>query len=32
VQAAGLHLKDVETRQSSLEEIFVGLVAEEAET
>ncbi|MDG4649517.1 ABC transporter ATP-binding protein [Roseibacterium sp. SDUM158017] len=29
IQAAGLHLRDVETRQSSLEEIFVGLVAEE---
>jgi ABC-2 type transport system ATP-binding protein len=29
IQAAGLHLADVETRQSSLEEIFVGLVAEE---
>ncbi|MGP1355515.1 ABC transporter ATP-binding protein [Roseicyclus sp.] len=29
IQAAGLHLSDVETRQSSLEEIFVGLVAEE---
>jgi ABC-2 type transport system ATP-binding protein len=28
VRAAGLHLADVETRQSSLEEIFVGLVAE----
>ncbi len=28
MQAAGLHLKDVETRQSSLEEIFVGLVAD----
>jgi ABC-2 type transport system ATP-binding protein len=28
VRAAGLHLTDVETRQSSLEEIFVGLVAE----
>jgi hypothetical protein len=28
VQAAGLHLRDVETRQSSLEEIFVGLVAD----
>ena len=29
LQAAGLKLADVETRQSSLEEIFVGLVAEE---
>jgi ABC-2 type transport system ATP-binding protein len=29
VQAAGLKLRDVSTRQSSLEEIFVGLVAEE---
>jgi ABC-2 type transport system ATP-binding protein len=28
IQTAGLHLRDVETRQSSLEEIFVGLVAE----
>jgi ABC-2 type transport system ATP-binding protein len=28
VRAAGLHLADVETRQSSLEDIFVGLVAE----
>ena len=29
VQASGLHLRDVETRTSSLEEIFVGLVTEE---
>jgi ABC-2 type transport system ATP-binding protein len=29
IQAAGLHLRDVETRQSSLEEIFVGLMADE---
>ena len=28
VAAAGLNLRDVETRQSSLEEIFVGLVAD----
>ena len=32
VQAAGLHLADVETRESSLEEIFVDLVAEERGT
>jgi len=30
VQAAGLQLRDVQTRQSSLEEIFVGLVREDA--
>ncbi len=30
IQAAGLTLCDVETRQSSLEEIFVGLVKEDA--
>ncbi|MCU4651303.1 ABC transporter ATP-binding protein [Roseibacterium sp. SDUM158016] len=29
IQAAGLHLCDVETRESTLEEIFVDLVAEE---
>ncbi|SFP40468.1 ABC transporter ATP-binding protein [Tranquillimonas alkanivorans] len=29
IQAAGLQLRDVQTRQSSLEEIFVGLVQEE---
>lgn len=28
IQAAGLQLNDIETRQSSLEEIFVGLVKE----
>jgi ABC-2 type transport system ATP-binding protein len=31
VQAAGLHLSDVETRSSSLEEIFVDLVAADTE-
>ena len=31
VQAAGLHLCDVETRTSSLEDIFVDLVAAETE-
>jgi ABC-2 type transport system ATP-binding protein len=31
IQAAGLHLRDVETRTSSLEEIFVGLVATDGE-
>ncbi len=30
LQGAGLGLRDVQTRQSSLEEIFVGLVAEDA--
>jgi len=30
VQAAGLTVADVETRQSTLEEIFVGLVSEDA--
>lgn len=30
MQDADLHVSDVETRQSSLEEIFVGLVAEDA--
>jgi ABC-2 type transport system ATP-binding protein len=28
VRGAGLHLRDVQTRQSSLEEIFVDLVKE----
>ena len=28
LDAAGLHLSDVRTRESSLEEIFVGLVKE----
>lgn len=32
LQKAGLRLRDVETRQSSLEEIFVGLVAGDTET
>ncbi len=31
LQTAGLSLRDVQTRQSSLEEIFVGLVKEEAQ-
>jgi ABC-2 type transport system ATP-binding protein len=31
IQAAGLHLSDVETRSSSLEEIFVDLVAADTE-
>jgi ABC-2 type transport system ATP-binding protein len=31
VQSAGLHLRDVETRTSSLEDIFVDLVATDAE-
>jgi ABC-2 type transport system ATP-binding protein len=31
IQAAGLHLSDVETRSSSLEEIFVDLVAADME-
>ncbi|MEM9638626.1 MAG: multidrug ABC transporter ATP-binding protein, partial [Pseudomonadota bacterium] len=31
VSAAGLVLRDVVTRQSSLEDIFVGLVHEEEE-
>ena len=30
VAAAGLVLRDVQTRQSSLEDIFVGLVKEDA--
>ena len=30
LQAAGLTLRDVQTSQSSLEEIFVGLVKEDA--
>jgi ABC-2 type transport system ATP-binding protein len=30
LQAAGLVLKDVQTRQDSLEDIFVGLVRERA--
>ena len=30
LQAAGLGLKDVQTSQSSLEDIFVGLVREDA--
>ena len=29
IQTAGLHLRDVQTRQSSLEDIFVGLVKEQ---
>ena len=30
ISAAGLVLRDVQTRQSSLEDIFVGLVTEDA--
>jgi ABC-2 type transport system ATP-binding protein len=31
IRSAGLHLADLNTRQSSLEDIFVGLVTEGAE-
>ena len=30
LRTAGLHLVDIETRQSNLEEIFVGLVKDDA--
>ena len=30
LQAAGLQMRDVQTQQSSLEDIFVGLVQEDA--
>ena len=30
LQASGLQMKDIQTRQSSLEDIFVGLVKEQA--
>jgi len=31
IRAAGLHMRDLQTRQSSLEEIFVGLVTDRTE-